>query len=167
MFRHIVIRPRQVLADTHDLLALPASEGFLAVLGKPSRSRDIKLHSRGKRVAMVWDAEGLVAYADYPEKQMSHFYLAFAPKETPESPAAPSKAVIEINGAIVSALTTVETLPGTGPTPIVTDPGRHYFYQVVAFSVYFSFARIPNEAGRLPSVGKLEHVSFSWKRPIS
>jgi hypothetical protein len=76
---------------------------------------------------MVWDNLGLVAYEDRPELKMSHLYLAFDPKDTPERPNHACESIIEINGGMVTGETLERTLPRNGPTPILADFGKHFF----------------------------------------
>ena len=86
MISSIIISPESVSLFGHELPGLHPAPLFRTALGQPSRSRDIKMHPGGIRIAMVWDALGLVAYEDQPEATMSHLYVAFDPVETPERP---------------------------------------------------------------------------------
>jgi hypothetical protein len=162
---NLTVLSDQVLLDGHDLLKLKKSERFLACFGNPSRCRDIPMHPSGTRVAMVWDSLGLVAYEDRPELTMSHLYLAFAPKDTPERPKQACKSIIEINGGRVTADTLERTLPRKGSTPILGDFGKHFFHETDAYSVHFNFERRANPDGKYPITGRLVSVSFSWRRP--
>jgi hypothetical protein len=161
---NLTIHPKKVLLDGHDLLTLRESERFLTCFGNPSRRRDIPMHPSGTRVAMVWDQLGFVAYEDRPEGLMSHFILAFDPKETPEHPNHACKSAIEINGGIVTAETLERTLPQNGPTPISADLGKHFFYETDAYSVHFIFKREANPHGKHIITGRLVSVSFSWRK---
>lgn len=158
------ILPNQVILDGHDLLMLKEADRFLGCFEKPSRQRDIPMHPGGTRVAMVWDSLGFVAYEDRPERLMSHLYLAFDTKETPEHPSHPTESIIEINGGIVTAKTLERTLPRTGPTPISESRGKDFFYKSDGFCVYFSFKRRPNPRGRDVTTERLVSFSFSWPK---
>lgn len=158
----LVIRPQSVLLDQLDLVQLHDSERFLASFGPPSRRREIKMHPRGIRVAMVWDESGIVAYEDVPERQMSHLYLAFITTVTPEQPTQPSTAVIEINGGLLTSETTERSLPKFGQSPIVADFGGRYFCKSESYIVDFSFEHRSSSGGRKTGPRSLAFVSFSW-----
>jgi len=160
----LTILPERVLLDGHDLLAIGVSERFLGGFGNPTRRRDIPMHPSGTRVAMVWDHLGLVAYEDRPERLMSQLYLAFVPEDTPEHPSQAGNFMVEINGGMVTRETLERSLPRKGPTPILADFGKHFFYETNAFCVHFGFQRSPNPQGRHPLTGRLAHVSFTWCR---
>jgi hypothetical protein len=160
---NLTILSHQVLLGGRDLLTLRESDRFLAGFDKPSRQRDIPMHPSGTRVAMVWDSLGIVAYEDRPERLMSHLIVAFSPTDTPERPSHASKAVIEINGGIVTAETSERTLPRNGPTPISVDSGKHFFYKADTYSISFIFRREANPHGRDVIVGSLQSFSFSWR----
>jgi hypothetical protein len=160
----LTILPDQVLLDGHALLKLRESERFLACFGNPSRRREIPMHPSGTRVAMVWDDLGLVAYEDRPELTMSHLYLAFDPNQTPERPRQSYKSHVEINSGTVTNKTLERTLPRNGPTQILADFGKHFFYEAEAYTVHFDFERRPNPSGRYPITGHLIDVSFQWRQ---
>jgi|GEM_PF-3798611 len=160
---HLIILPHEVLLDGRDLLKLRNSAPFLAGLKRPSRQRDIPMHPRGTRVAMVWDDIGLVAYEDRPAHQMSHLYFAFSPADTPEHPHQASCATIEINGGIVTAEITERTLPRKGPTPISTDFAKHFVYETEAYGIDFLFGRQPGPRGRGIVTSRLHAFAFSWR----
>ncbi|MDB6025820.1 MAG: hypothetical protein JWM68_2043 [Verrucomicrobiales bacterium] len=160
---HVAILPDQVLLGGHDLLQLRETERFLACFEKPSRQREIPMHPSGTRVAMVWDSLGFVAYEDRPDRLMSHLYLAFDTKDTPEHPRNASNSIIEINGGMVMAETLERTLPGTGATPISESNGKYFFYESDAYCVHFSFKRRAT-GGRNPMTGHLVSFSFSWPK---
>lgn len=107
----IQIAPGSVSLFGHPLPPLRQAEAFRTALGPPSRSRDIKMHPGGIRIAMVWDALGLVAYEDQPDGTMSHLHVAFDPDETPERPLHSSQSIIHVNGTEVTADTTERALP--------------------------------------------------------
>src|SRR5688572_13167946 len=106
MSASMIIMSNEVVLLGRSLLSLHDAKLFRDAFGFPSRSRDIKMHPSGTRVAMVWDALGLVAYEDLPDGYMSHLHVAFDPHETPEHPMHPSTGTVALNGSDVTADTT-------------------------------------------------------------
>jgi hypothetical protein len=159
----LTVLPDEILFLGRDLLLLRDATAFRDSFGAPSRSRDIKMHPSGIRVAMVWDDIGLVAYEDLPEGLMSHLHLAYDPSETPEHPIRASTAIIEVNGAVVTGETTERKLPKAGATPIVTSFGRRYYHKSERYVLDFAFEKRRDDRGRKHGLRRLAHVSFSWQ----
>jgi len=163
MIQSLVIRPTSVMLWGQDLLLLHGASLFREAFGPPSRSREIKMHPSGVRVAMVWDNLGLVAYEDRPEGFMSHLHLAFDPSATPERPSHASSVAIDVNGAAVSGDATERTLPKDGATPILASFGRRYYFEAERYVLDFAFEKRRDTQGRKFGTPRLAFVSVSWR----
>jgi len=167
MSSSIIVEPSGVTLFGYDLLNLRSPECFRAAFGNPSRSREIKMHPGGTRIAMVWDNLGLIAYEDCPEACMSHLHMAFDPHESPEIPKHPCEATIVLNGIEMEADMTERALPRAGPTPIMESFGRRCFYQCDRFILDFHFEKRLDDFGRKSGVRRLALLSFSWRSPVA
>lgn len=161
MFERVTILPQEVLIDEFPLSRLYDLEAFLAAFAQPSRQRDIPMHPSGVRVEFVWDALGMVAYADLPEKRMSHLYIALSCEHTPGNPQVASAARMTLNGGLIDAETTERTLPRTGSTPII-EKYRSFSYECPHYILHLGFDRRLNRLHRKSGAPRLSYISFSW-----
>jgi len=150
----------KILVDGEKLPRVMSGTEMEAIAGTKLTARAIAMHPSGFRHAICAD-NGIVWYLDEPEAQVSHFYLALVPSDTPENPQRSYVGTVDVDGWELTADCTEASLLKRFRRPLEGHI-HSWSYSTDHHYVSFTFERHRNRLGKRAGTHKLSHVSISF-----